>query len=332
MSTLLEKVVNATDVDGDGSGYLGDGGGGILNTQQANRFIDYMWDETVIAQDAQRIPMAAPTRDIDVVEVGKRLVQPATEHDGTYTNADPAFTKVSISTEKLRLDWELTSESLEDNIAGEDLEDHIARLMAQQFANDVEDLAINGDTASADTLLAVTDGYYKRARDNGHVVSHAGTIDRAAFNSAVKAMPRKYLQRRDQLRFYTSAGLVQDFLHSLGDRATALGDSVWFGNQGVDDKGDRATNIKPFGIPLKEVPLFREDEDGSYSGASGGHGHIELTFPDNRLWGVWRTVKVYREFKPKKDSIEYTVYTRQGFQVKNADSYVVVNDVQVQEA
>lgn len=329
MSTILEKVVNATDVSGDGTGYLGADGGGILNAQQANRFIDYMWDETVIANEARRVPMAAPTRDIDVVSVGSRLVKPAYEHDGTYTNATPAFTKVSITTSKLRLDFELTTESLEDNIAGGELEDHIARLMAQAFANDVEDLAINGDITSSDTLLAVFDGFYKKAKTDGQLVSHSAAIDRAAFNKAIKAMPRKYLQRRDRLRFYTSAGLVQDFLHSLGDRATALGDSVWFGNQGVDDKGARATNIKPFGIPLVEVPLFKEDEDNSTGTGSANDGHIELTFPDNRLWGVWRTVKVYREFKPKKDSIEYTVYTRQGIQIENVDSYVVVDEVAV---
>ena len=38
-------------------------------------------------------------------------------------------TKVDLSTKKLRLDWEVSTEALEDNIEGAALEDHLVRLM-----------------------------------------------------------------------------------------------------------------------------------------------------------------------------------------------------------
>ena len=36
--------------------------GGILNPEQARRFIDYVWDATVLAQDGRRVTMRANTK------------------------------------------------------------------------------------------------------------------------------------------------------------------------------------------------------------------------------------------------------------------------------
>ena len=187
---LLEKVIRTTEV--------GAGGGGLLSPEQSNRFIDYMWDETVLGSQVRTIRMKSTEQEIDKVSVGERLMRVATEAVDDGVNAGAVFTKISLTTKKLRLDWELSTESLEDNLEGEALEDHIARLMAAQAGNDLEDVAINGDTAlTTDPLLKAFDGWRKRAIAGGHVVDHAGAnLNRAAFNAALKAMPRKFMQRR----------------------------------------------------------------------------------------------------------------------------------------
>jgi len=58
---------------------------------------------------------------------------------------------------------------------------------------------------------------------------------------------------------------------------------------------------------------------------------VELTFPQNRIIGIQRDITIYREFKPKKDTIEYTVYTRQGVQIENLDALVVVKNVRISD-
>ncbi len=330
---LLEKVISTTTVGADS--------GGILNPVQSARFIDYMWDATVLAKEGRIVRMAATQVDIDKVSVGSRLVRVATEATDDGVNSDATFTKVSLTSRKLRLDFELSSESLEDNIEGEALEDHIASLMASQFGNDVEDLAINGDTTlTGDPLLKAFDGFKKLGLNNAHVVAGGGAtlsgntaVDgKALFDKAIKALPRKYFQRRNQLRFYTGSNLQQNYLYGLTNIATSpydIAGSILQGNP-VAPNGP-AGNITPlaFGIPVKEVPLFSETLSGTYSAASGNHGYIELTFPQNRIWGIKRDVTVYREFKNKKDAIEYTVYVRTGVQVENQDAVVVVKDVKV---
>ena len=311
------------------------GNGGLLNPEQSARFLDYMFDATVIGKVARTVRMRADTTEIDRMSVGERLMTLATEGDNTGANAAVTFSKISLTTKKLRLDWELSTESLEDNIEGADLEDHIARMMATQAGNDIEDLVLNGDTASGTTFLTAFDGVVKKAKTSGRVVDAAGAeVSRAVFNSALKAMPRKYKQRRNDLRFLAGSNLIQDFLYKNSITAgTAnpedIASSVIRGQQVA--LGGPAGFVAPFafGIPIVEVPLLPETQTGDYTSATGSHGDIHLTFPNNVVIGIKRDVTVYRFFWPKKDSIEYTMFTRVGTQIEQADCWVVVKNVKV---
>jgi hypothetical protein len=313
------------------------GNGGLLNPEQSARFLDYMFDATVIGKVARTVRMRADTTEIDRMSVGEKLMKLATEGDDTAANAAVTFSKISLSTKKLRLDWELSTESLEDNIEGADLEDHIARMMATQAGNDIEDVVLNGNTSlSSDNLYKAFDGVVKKAKANGHVVDAGGAaVSRAVFNSALKALPRKYKQRRADLRFLAGSNLIQDFLYanSIGTNNTIPQDiaSSVIRGQGVQPLGGPAGYVAPFafGIPIVEVPLLPEAQDGDYTGETGNHGDIHLTFPNNVVIGIKRDVTVYRFFWPRKDSIEYTMYTRVGVQIEQADAWVVVKNVKV---
>jgi hypothetical protein len=344
---MLEKAVAAnTTVTGNMTGsavantgiHIGsEGEGGLLNPEQSARFLDYMFDATVIGKVARTVRMRADTTEIDRIGVGEKLMVLATEADQTGGNAAVTFSKISLTTKKLRLDWELSTESLEDNIEGPDLEDHIARMMATQAGNDIEDVLLNGNTSlSSDNLYKAFDGVVKKAKQYGHVVDAAGAgISRALFNSALKELPRKYKQRRSDLRFLAGSNLIQDFLYanSIGTNQTIPQDiaSSIIRGEGVQPLGGPAGYVAPFafGIPIVEVPLLPEAQDGDYSGETGNHGDVHLTFPNNVVIGIKRDVTVYRFFWPKKDAIEYTMYTRVGVQIEQADAWVVVKNVKV---
>ena len=333
---LLQKVIDTTGLGADNT--TGTAGHGLLYPDQANRFIDYMWDATILAKSARTIRMRSNTTEIDKVSVGERIMKAASEsapqnYVSGYTNADATFTKVSLTTTKLRLDWELSSEALEDNLEGGDLEDHIARLMATQAGNDVEDVLINGDTTSSDLLLKAFNGFRQRANAGGQVVDAAGTgLNLSVFNSAIKKLPRKYKQRRNQLRFFTGSNLVQDYLYNLTSTATNpfdISSGVIRGNVAANDGGPGSVTPFAFGIPVVNVPLMTETQTGSYSGATGNHGDLHLTFPQNFIVGIKRDVTVYREFKPKKDTIEYTLFIRVGCAIENLDAHVIVKNIKV---
>lgn len=338
---LLEKVITTSSIGADSTN-----GGGLLSPQQSGRFIDYMWDATVLGPQVRTVAMRANELELDRLAIGERLVRLATEAVDDGVNPAVAFTKVSLGTVKLRLDWELSSEALEDGLEGDALEDHIARLMAQQAANDLEDLAINGDVIGhqGDALLKSFDGWRKRLFYGGSVIdagsitlpdgTGAGELHRGTFNAALRAMPRKYMGRRGSLKFFTATGLLQDYMfrEQLLDQG---GFPERTGNtQGGDNNPGPAAGwspTSPYGVRATEVPLFPEydvDLDGSGAGTASGRGSdVWLVDPQNLIWGVRRAIQVFREFKPKKDAIEYTMYTRVGCNIENPAASVVVKNV-----
>jgi hypothetical protein len=329
-TTMTGSMVGAADPT-DGIHVGSEGKGGLLNPEQSARFLDYMFDATVVGKLARTVRMRADTTEIDRIGVGEKLMKLASEAENTGTNAAVQFSKISLTTKKLRLDWELSTESLEDNIEGADLEDHIARLMATQAGNDLEDVVLNGDTSlSSDNLYKAFDGIVKIAKANGHVVDADGAnISREVFNNALKALPRKYKQRRPDLRFLSGSNLIQDYLYSTSQNISNVNPqdiaaSIIRGE--TAGLGGPAGFTAPFafGIPIVEVPLLKETQ-----GADGDQGDIHLTFPNNVVIGIKRDVTVYRFFWPKKDSIEYTMYTRVGAQIEQADAWVVVKNVKV---
>mgnify|MGYP000633570072 FL=1 len=343
---LLEKAVAAgTNVTGSYASATGgtgvhtaseNGNGGLLNPEQSARFLDYMFDATVIGKVARTVRMKADTTEIDRMSIGEKLVKLATEADNTGVNSPVTFSKISLTTKKLRMDWELSTESLEDNIEGADVEDHIARMMATQAGNDIEDLILNGDTSlTGDALYKSFDGAVKKAKTSGRVVDAAGAaVSRAVFNSALKALPRKYKQRRTDLRFLAGSNLIQDYLYSTSNSTNFanpqdIASGIIRGD--VPVVGGPAGYVAPyaFGIPIVEVPLLPETQTGTYASPSGSHGDVHLTFPNNVVIGIKRDVTVYRFFWPRKDSIEYTMYTRVGVQIEQADAWVVVKNVKV---
>lgn len=330
--TLIEKVISTSTIG------AGPNGGGLLPPETQNTFIDYVWDATVLGSQVRTQRMKARDMFIDKIGVGERLLRLATEAVDDHANAGVAFTKVSLTTEKLRLDWELSTESLEDNLEGEALEDHIARLMSQQVANDLEDLSINGNTSlTTDPMYKSLDGWRKHLYAGANVVDGGGKIlDRGTFNKALRTMPRNFMANRGNLKFYASAGLIQDYLFDA-----VLFDSVTAGYQRTAAQADAAnarsnvaeggagwTPTAPFGVRLSEVPKFPEyTVTPSGSDASSVGSDVWLIDPQNLIWGIVRDITVYRNFAPKKDTVEYTLYIRCGTAVENAVAAVVVKNV-----
>lgn len=287
--------------------------GGILQPEQSRRFIDYIWDATVLANDGRKVTMRANTIELDKVNVGERVIRAAAQADGTYTNANAVFTKVELTTKKIRLDWEVATESLEDNIEGAALEDHLVRLMTNAFANDLEDLAINGDGATP-PFLSIMDGFVNQVTTGSdaheavvEVSSNAWTPE--VLEQIVHALPRKYRALKSGLKFYAGTDTFAGIVKENGTNA----DAIWTYESrnrylsGADQTLGNARQTRALGIPVMEVPYFPDD-------------YVELTFPQNRVWGFQRDVEVYREFQPKKDTVEYTVYVRFGLAWEELDA------------
>jgi len=300
--------------------------GGILAPEQARRFIDYVWDATVLAKDGRRVTMRANTMEIEKVNVGERVIRAAAQADDAYTNAGATFTKVELTTKKIRLDWEVSTESLEDNIEGAALEDRLVRLMTNAFANDIEDLAINGDGATG-SFLSIMSGFIKQTRGTVGNDAHEAAITVANDNwttsvmqSIILALPRKYRSLKSNLKFYAGTDAFQGIIKNNGTLADAIAQAfststgllrTEANSQAYLDGGSQtfggARTTRVLGVDVMEVPYYPD-------------GYVDLTFPENRVWGFQRDITVNREYKPKKDTIEYTVFVRFGLAWEELDA------------
>ena len=302
----------------------GEAGSGILRPEQARRFIDYVWDATILAQDGRRVTMRANTMELEKVNVGERVIRAAAQALGDYTNAGATFSKVELTTKKIRLDWEVSAEALEDNIEGAALEDHIVRLMTNAFGNDIEDLAINGTGDSNDgAFLGIMNGFVNRVQNDGDAHEAVVTVTNDnwttdAMQKIILAMPRKYRALKSNLKFYAGTDAFQGIIKNNGTLADAIAEAfagtpagtpanrqAYLDGQGQTFGGARTTRV--LGIDVQEVPYYPS-------------GYVDLTFPQNRVWGFQRDITVNREYKPKKDTVEYTVFVRFGIQWEEQDA------------
>jgi hypothetical protein len=296
---------------------------GILRPEQARRFIDYVWDATVLANDGRKVTMRANSMELEKVNVGERVIRSAAQADGTYTNTGATFSKVELTTKKIRLDWEVSAEALEDGVEGDALEDHLVRLMTNAFANDIEDLAINGD-GSTSPFLNIMTGFVKKTKTNGFAHESVVTVADNAWTPEVmqgiiNAMPRKYRALKNNLKFYAGTDAFGGIVKNNGTLADAVAEAFsgrmpgstqanrqnYLDGLGQTFGGARTTRV--LGIEVQEVPYYPA-------------GYIDLTFPANRVWGMQRDITVNREYVAKKDTIEYTVFVRFGIQWEEEDA------------
>jgi HK97 family phage major capsid protein len=304
--------------------------GGILAPEQARRFIDYVWDATVLAKDGRRVTMRANTMEIEKVNVGERVIRAAAQGAPDYTNIGATFSKVELTTKKIRLDWEVSTEALEDNIEGGALEDHLVRLMTNAFANDIEDLAINGTGTGADAFLSIMPGFVAQVNQvqGNDAHEYAATVADNNYTTTVMqglllAMPRKYRALKSNLKFYAGTDAFAGIVRNNGTLADAI--SAAFSDRTGSTQANRqefldgtaqtlgnARTTRVLGVDVLEVPYYPA-------------GYVDLTFPQNRVWGFQRDITVNREYRAKKDTIEYTVFVRFGIQWEELDAVAYVD-------
>ena len=132
-------------------------------------------------------------------------------------------------------------------------------------------------------------------------------------------MPRKYRAIKSNLKFYAGTDAFQGIVTNNGTLADAVAEAIagmtpgstqanrqnYLDGVGQTLGGARTTRV--LGVDVMEVPYYPAD-------------YVDLTFPANRVWGFQRDITVNREYKPKKDTVEYTVFVRFGLQWEELDA------------
>lgn len=290
------------------------GNGGKMNPEQAERFITFMKDYSAFLRAVRFITMTKTSRELDSLEVNKRSMRRQKENQ-----ENPATGK--ITTKQRRLDalgvimpYDVTFQYMKENIEGKNINNTLAKLFAQQFANDSVDLAFNGDESiTDDEFLSINDGWIKIATKDAetHKFDTEASEDylNTVFPGLLADMPGKYFQLykdedKSKIKIFCSPAVNRKYKRQLQERNTALGDSILVKGQNVEYDG---FEIYPVGF----IP-----------------DNVLMATPFNNLvYGIFgQSLEVYHDVVPRKTRHEYTLLADFDMEIANPDALVIANN------
>lgn len=333
------KTILTTDMTGDSKG-------GLMQPEQAKKFLDLTLDYSSMLKVVRVDRKTARAGETDTINVGDVVTEGSTQAPGDGSSPDeekkPTFGKVEYSLKKLRSMFDISTETLLDNVESEGLfdstggiggqpppvnfRDKLMGAYAKRISGDVEYLAIAGDetidgsSTKTERLLKTNDGWHVLTATGCHYVDCAFKgVSSNLFAAMLESIPAPYLKRMGDLRWFVSPRTKIRWDKKVADRLTSLGDQALQGAEST-----------PFGIPMIMVPMIPEDltfDDGTTTASA--LSFIWLTFPENFIWVVRRNVETYWEFKPRADKWENTTYTETDQTLENPDAIVKAINLKV---
>jgi hypothetical protein len=198
----------------------------------------------------------AKTGEIDKIGIASRILRKKTENTDDGYRANVTTSQIEYSTTAIRLPWEITEESLRENIEGQNLEAIITNLMTTQLGIDMEDLYLNGDEATDSSdkdydFLKINDGWIKQLVNGGHVydasTASSGGMSLDLFYKTLATLPNKY--NNGKLRWLMSPRRAQEWELFLLNKVVGNGGAV----------PDSLYN-SPAKIPAVECPSMSDDK------------------------------------------------------------------------
>lgn len=241
---------------------------GKLNPQQANKFLDYVVDESVLKGQVRIERVKSETWEINKLGIGNRVAMAWTEGQDPGVRRGITTSKMPLTPKTFIVPIEIGDEFKEINLEGEAVVNHVLKIFGAKLANDLEDLCLNGDILGhaviendlltggsltqvvKDYYLALGDGWLKKAAAvpaANRYNAGGANVGSSLFSEAIQKMPTKFRRNRRNLRFVAGSDIFQKWLEKLSTRATGEGDAA-------------LTSEKPskpvFGVPMFEVPLL----------------------------------------------------------------------------
>ena len=204
---------------------------GLLNPEQARKFIQQTFEATNLGPLVRHEMRTAKTGEVDKIGIASRILRKKTENTDDGYRASVKTSQIEYATTAVRLPWEVTEETLRENIEGQNLEAIITNLMTTQLGIDLEDLYLNGDEAvdASDTdhdFLYINDGWIKQLKNGGHVydASSETSMSLDLFYKTLAQVPNKY--NNGKLRWMMSPRRAQEWELFLLNQVIGKGGAV----------------------------------------------------------------------------------------------------------
>ena len=325
----------------------------VLDPEEADKFIDYVVDESFWDKNAQIVKMAKNEKNIRYMgyNADKRFLYPADSFASSNYTKTFKEGKITLSSKKLRGCVVIYDSDLEDNIEGQAFADHLMKIIAKRVANELDEIYYVSNQTAFTTADArgLTNGFryhllHGSPSDSGDLPNAATELDASSdfdnageiaeqstgqpyqwefkFAKMLSSLPSKYkVQGLGNLRYFCNDIVASDYIEALSKRGTVLGDNAILGKAPLS-----------FGtVPLATIPLlpttYVTGSEGTEAYGSGTFTDVILTNKDNFIIGLHKSLKLESKREPA-DEASYVYYTiRMDMKVGNPEAAVILHDL-----
>lgn len=282
--------------------------GGNLVDEQANRFLRRLIEQSqfLSTPGVSVLPMNAPARRVEGITFQDRIVSSLTEKIAPANCVRPDMDRQVLQTYEYGACAKLSYCALQDNIEGgrevrgNRIEDTIIDLMVERVVSDIEEILINGDTASGDPTLANFDGFLIAA-GNSH--DHlAAVMDKDLFKDTRLAFAARYLAAMQRQMIFVSPRVDLEWRDILAVRATDLGDEALAGrdHRNIDGRNNWSKRFGMYGIPDRILTHMPDDQ-------------ILIADPRNAMIGFFRDIFIDWDKNILERCVEVMITFKMGF-------------------
>lgn len=148
-----------------------------LNYEQVDKFLEMAYESTAFLKGIRKVTRTSAKGTIDKIGVTGRNLRGKVENALAKNIATLSLPQVPYAVVPVTLPFEITEEFIRQTqrVRGQNAEDIILTAMTKNFADNLQDLGFNGDTATPSTdpdyeFLHINDGWLKKAKTKGNFV------------------------------------------------------------------------------------------------------------------------------------------------------------------
>ena len=310
---LLQKaIIDTNDFGGPGEA--------PLRVEAADRFIELMTTGQELLSDVQVVKHTASKWQQATIQFQSRIMRPGAQGVALLDaqRAKPTTGLIEMSTVLVKGEVAVADEVFEDNLEGDSFAALLERMIADRAGYDLEELALQGDTASGDTYLQLLDGWLKQMQGGtGHVTNASGLGQdyQTIFRRLLLSLPERAKRNiESEGRYYVPKRLEELYRDILSARGTSLGDISLTANN----------ELRYQGILIKGVSTL------PVTAGTPDTGQVFLTNKNNLYAGFRRQLNIESWRDPRAGLTSFIITARFDAKVADVDATAIATNVDVE--
>lgn len=135
----------------------------LLPIEQAEQFFDKVMDSAPTIKVVRQEKMRNPTKRINKMTIGERMLRKATENVAPTVARPLSFDTVDLTAHGMIAAIELTKQVVRDNLERQAFAQHVVTMSAERIGLDMNDILWNGDTTNYSAAATTLNGGHNAA-------------------------------------------------------------------------------------------------------------------------------------------------------------------------